>query len=260
MQYVKHLNYINPPTSTGVLAYEDFTFRLNTNRTLPLDSLVFNCSIKNVNFNFRDNTNKVAGKLGLGNGCHSLVHQLGPLINSLPDNPAYFSDLQGLNLAAHCAGRLSPQGNSSGEYVIDIGSAYSLVTSRAYTVLKGALENYFGSFVGYGHIRGGRDEFDFCYERGRREGYNRLPNLTFHFKSFAAGWPSPDLVIRPEGLFALGESIAGKEYFCLAMLSTPIQEGSLTFIGACQQINQRFVYDTNSGKLFLGQENYARTG
>ncbi|CAK9181454.1 unnamed protein product, partial [Ilex paraguariensis] len=164
----------------------------------------------------------------------------------------YFLDLRGISLngrrlnidaAVFALGR----NGSTGGCIIDNGTTYSRLIRPAYEILKRELENHFSRFKNLSRYRSQRGA-NLCYERKKPEGFQNLPSITFHFQGLNA-----DLLVRPWGVFQVVDkyhSSTHREYFCLAMIPGDIK----SVIGAHQQANQRFVYDTKNNQMLFKSE------
>ncbi|KAK9282040.1 hypothetical protein L1049_004952 [Liquidambar formosana] len=100
-------------------------------------------------------------------------------------------------------------------------------------------------------IIGGQSGFDLCFALPDKERFKDLPPVTFHSRD-------ADMKLNPEATYAIGVTGSGQQYFCLAML--PIDFRGLMIIGAFQQTNQRFIFDTSESKLYFGPEDCTRSG
>ncbi|XP_057487315.1 aspartyl protease family protein 2-like [Actinidia eriantha] len=285
-----NISYKGSTSSSGILAQESFAFISSNREAQRVTGLVFGCGIAN-EVTYGDDSNQIAGIMGLGWGKLSFVSQIDsqsdgkfsycllvvnkythrwpetylrfgsdtvirPNLRMTPlkhheQRKSYLLELQGisvnrvrLNINASV---FSLRRDGTGGCIIDTGTPFSRIVSPAYAVLRKSLENYFSRLrnLKYSTHRG----LDLCYKRKKAEGFKKLPTITFHLRN-------GDLVVGAKGSFLVTDKIglSKGEYFCLAMV--PNDSGSV--IGAYQQTNQRFVYDTKGLKLFFGPEDCSR--
>lgn len=278
------LKYGDGALSLGYLAYESFTFDSDRNKTETVKDIVFGCGIKNKGFSESSKYNLVAGNFGLGPGKRSFLRQkqsltLGRFSYCLPpwdtahnftvflrfgaDIPqreglkvtplmtsegfvSYFVKLKGISVGNT---RLDiPQksfarsNNSYGGCIVDTGSSITLMPEPVYEKLKEMLiKNH---FLRYKKTRK-QGIMNLCYLFPRNTGLRDLPSITFHLQD-------ADLVVPPEVGYIYGRTNFGKYYFCLGMSSGNVN--GMTIIGALQQANMRFIFDTVKRKLYFGPE------
>ncbi|XP_074287508.1 aspartic proteinase nepenthesin-1-like [Silene latifolia] len=145
----------------------------------------------------------------------------------------YYPILQGVSVAGRRL-RINPNvfkktdGNNDGT-IIDSGTPLTVITARAFNVLKQAIAEHLNSLGRYHQISQHDLPLELCY-RSWPHNVHELPTVTFHL--FGA-----DMVINPENVFIrTGNPPDG---FCLAMVS---DGGRRTLLGAYQQSNIRFSY------------------
>ncbi|KAM1033163.1 hypothetical protein TB2_036186 [Malus domestica] len=192
---------------------------------------------------FDKDGNKRSGILGLGFGSRSFVTQL----QSAGQSDGRFS---------YCF-RLEPQAGPTPSFLkfgadIEEKPDLSLTALRKYNdaSLHYGIEAVF-SAMGEAIVRKIPSRFpplEPCYEVVNKQAFTRYPWITFHFDNNA------DLNLEYGPTFFVVENESGNMEFCLAILPEP-DNHSLNAIGAFQQINSRFIYDTKGFKLFFGPEN-----
>lgn len=137
--------------------------------------------------------------------------------------------------------------------IIDSGAAFSHIRRAAHDSLLRALE---AVFAGYGdtvkRVPSGDVPFELCYEVLKQEAFQGFPVITFHLQNNA------DIILEAESAFLIGKSTSGTMQFYLAIIPENDPRG-LNAIGAYQQTNYRFIYDTKSYKLFFGAEDCFRS-
>ncbi|KZV43071.1 hypothetical protein F511_04463 [Dorcoceras hygrometricum] len=110
------------------------------------------------------------------------------LLYNLRFSQSYYIDVQGISVGKTRL-KISQrvfQEMHRGQVVpstIDAGIMYSKVVYPAFNVLQTHLENYFSGFSNLRKIEDGLG-FELCYERTKPEGYNNLPDVTFHMRRF----------------------------------------------------------------------------
>lgn len=142
------------------------------------------------------------------------------------------------------------QPDRTGGTVIDSGQPMTTLLKPAYFVLVKGIEAVF-SAMGEAIVRKIPSRFpplEPCYEVVNKHAFTGYPWITFHFDNNA------DLNLEYGATFFVVENESGNLEFCLAILPELDNHG-LNSIGAFQQINSRFIYDTKGFKLFFGPEN-----
>ncbi|KAM1485091.1 hypothetical protein TB1_036027 [Malus domestica] len=260
-----------------------------------IQGLVFGCAIDSNQVSFAGDTNQISGVLGLGFGPRTFVSQLDPLgqsngrfsyclrrerivgpitsylkfgadIQQRPDLSVtglrrfntiayYYINLLGISVNGHMLPippeEFAIRDDGTGGSMIDSGSTFTRISRHAHDVLVSALEAVFAA-SGEGTLRrlpaGEYGPFELCYEVLRPEAFLGFPIITFNLQNNA------NMHVDHEAAFLTGTGASGNLKFCLAMLpeSNPIMP---TSIGAFQQTNYRFIYDTKEFKLYFGPEN-----
>ncbi|ONI10612.1 hypothetical protein PRUPE_4G056900 [Prunus persica] len=143
--------------------------------------------------------------------------------------------------------------DGSGGSIIDSGAAFSHIRRAAHDSLLRALE---AVLAGYGdtvkRVPSGDVPFELWYEVLKQEAFQGFPVITFHLQN------SADIILDAESAFLIGKGTSGNMQFYLAIISENDPRG-LNAIGAYQQTNYRFIYDTKSYKLFFGAEDCFRS-
>ncbi|XP_011079736.2 aspartic proteinase nepenthesin-1-like [Sesamum indicum] len=170
---------------------------------------------------------------------------------------SYRVDVQGISLNKSRL-KINPKvfefknNGSSGGCIIDSGTPYSRIITPAFDILKLELEKYFSRFKNLKRIKANLG-LDLCYERIKPEGFNNLPDLTFHL-----GGSQADFVMKPEAVFEVvppsSRPIKSREYFCLAM----VKNKKMSILGSHQQTNQRIIHDTMNKRLLFYQEDCSK--
>ncbi|KAK6164763.1 hypothetical protein DH2020_001627 [Rehmannia glutinosa] len=135
--------------------------------------------------------------------------------------------------------------------MIDSGTHYSRIVTHAFDVLKLELEKYFSRFKGLKKIKGNLG-LEICYQRSKPDGFNNLPDITFHLQGSDA-----DFVMKAEAAFeVVGRfiPIRLREYFCLAIIRDNVE----SIIGAYQQTNHMIIHDTKNKKLVFYPEDCSK--
>ncbi|KAM1485090.1 hypothetical protein TB1_036027 [Malus domestica] len=283
----------------GYLSSETFSFDSSTGPGREsIQGLVFGCAIDSNQVSFAGDTNQISGVLGLGFGPRTFVSQLDPLgqsngrfsyclrrerivgpitsylkfgadIQQRPDLSVtglrrfntiayYYINLLAISIMG---GRLNippevfmvrPDG--TGRTMIHSGAPFTILIRPAYDVLVAGLEAAF-SVMGEATVR--RIPSDFkplepCHEVANRQAFTGFPWITFHFDNNA------DLNLDALNAFYMVKNEAGNIEFCFAMIPDDNPHG-MTSIGAFQQTNHRFIYDTKGFKLLFGHENCFET-
>lgn len=270
--------------TTGYLASESLTFTSDKNRDVTIRDVVFGCGIKNIGFKESSRTNLVAGNFGLGPGKRSFLIQkkksvtLGrfsyclPPIDAMhkttiflrfggdikqrrglqstplkiyPNMPFYFVELRGISVGKTRVNIpqpvIAPDQQGRGGCIVDSGTTMSLLPPLVYEKLTEVLiKNHLSSYKRTRNM----GILKFCYSFPRNGGIKDLPNITFHLQD-------ADLVMPPRLLYVGGKNVFGR-FFCLAMF--PEDMIGLTVIGAFQQSDTRFIFDTVKQKLYFGPE------
>lgn len=282
------IEYADGARTTGYLASESLTFRSDkNNKSATVQGFVLGCGIKNLNFNESSRTNVVAGNFGMGPGEHSFLRQkksitrgrfsycLPPLsamhrsnvflrfgddikprkglketpLSTDPDFAFYFVELKGISVAEKRVdipesmfARDEREGR--GGCILDSGSAVTIMPPPVYDKVKAMLMK--NHLWGYRRTRNVED-LDSCYLFPRNRGLKDLPNITFHLQG-------ADLELPPRLAYITGKRGSEGRYLCLAMMSMDMDTYGLTVIGAQQQANTRFIFDTMKQKLYFGAE------
>ncbi|XP_048336806.2 aspartic proteinase CDR1 [Ziziphus jujuba] len=279
------VRYVDNSTTHGILATEKFTFGSNNNSTETINNMVFGCGIDNKNFRFaaeQREENQIAGILGLGWGIRSftnqiksqsqgrfsycLMHLLDPHSSSMslrfgadiPISPnmrvtpmfpesrskpegSYYLQLDAITIDMSGLGLLknSSRITHGGKCIIDSGAAISHIDRITYGVLKVELMRVFRR-LNMTRI-GAKEGLDLCYEMpaGRHIGF---PRFKFNLRN-------ADLEVKADGSFIVFNDESGKQVVCLAMLGSKVP--GVSTIGAFQQVDNRFIYDTSQSKLYF---------
>lgn len=280
--------YADTSSSEGILAGETFTFGSNE----AVISLVFGCGYDNKNFSFASSReNEIAGILGMGWGPHSLIQQTksqshgrfsyclvvrfqsgnpNPMFLRFGDDipqrrnlswtpifakrgpiSPYYLFLQGVTMVGSTS---TPPRRIAhiGECIIDSGAAISHIRRETYVALRTEMERFF-SARNFTRVGGDEAGLDLCYKTPRNAREGQFPSVKLNFRG-------ADLELSLYGTYYFGQLASGQDIFCLAMLPTDLGEGRLSIIGSFQQIDHRFIFDTNQYKLYFTPENCASTG
>jgi hypothetical protein len=144
---------------------------------------------------------------------------------------------------------LAIEKDGGGGCVIDCGTLATLLVKPIFDTLHTALADHLSSNQNLKRRIIHKLHKDLCCEELSDDGHcENLPVVTFHFEN--AG-----LDVKPEAVFMFRE-FEGKILFCLSMLS----DDSNTIIGAYQQMEQKFVYDTKAQVLGFGLEDCEKNG
>ncbi|KAL6968446.1 hypothetical protein U1Q18_034249 [Sarracenia purpurea var. burkii] len=246
-----NISYRDNTSSAGILGQETFTFSSSTRGAESVARVVVGCGIGN-KVTYDDNSNQIAGIMGLGWGRLSFVNQIDsqsngkfsyclPVVNKYTQQWPKTYPRFGSNTVIRPNLRVTPlqRNQHRVSYLLDLrGKSLNWKRLNNFTEMRD-LKN-----------RGQRG-LDLCYERKMPEGFKKLPTITFHLQN-------GDLVVQPQGSFLVMDKIglSKGEYFCLAM----VPNASGTVIGAYQQTNLHFVYDSKGLKLFFGPEDCSRDG
>ncbi|KAK7270122.1 hypothetical protein RIF29_23038 [Crotalaria pallida] len=164
---------------------------------------------------------------------------------------SYFVKLEGLGVNDQRlnidSSVFSPSSTGPGGLLLDTGSEISYIVKAAFDVLTKKMDSYFENFERLVTKEGG-----VCYRRmDSNKGFTNIPSLTFYFEGGAK------LDVIPQGTFFYSpkQSPASKETFCLAILPKPY-----SLLGAFQQVNHRFIYNTKSKMLRFGRVDCAKDG
>ncbi|KAK6141326.1 hypothetical protein DH2020_024924 [Rehmannia glutinosa] len=177
-----------------------------------------------------------------------------PLYRRKEKSP-YYVELQGISINKTKL-NISPEvfafkNDDRSGCMIDSGLPYSRIITPAFDKLKLELEKYFSRFKGLKKIKGNLG-LELCYQRSKPEGFNNLPDITFHLQGSQA-----DFVLKAAAAFeVVGRSLPIRfhEYFCLAM----IRENEVSVIGAHQQTNHRIIHDTKNKQLLFYPEDCSK--
>ncbi|KAL3647964.1 hypothetical protein CASFOL_008932 [Castilleja foliolosa] len=260
------IDYSDGAKSFGYLAQETFTFASSDgeNKIEQVKDTVFGCGIRNKGFDESAKDNLVAGNFGLGPGELSFLTQknvvdTGPVfrvgLKSTPllensDSPFHFVNLAGISVG-NTRLDIPPEMLAwsdrldDGGCIVDSGTSLTTLPSAVYKKLRETLiKNHFARYKSEMFAR-----FKLCYHfSSKNETIDDLPDITFHLQD-------SDLVFPPR-LGFITDKCLGKRYFCLAMDSKDTTD--MTVIGAFQQANMRFVFDTVKEKLYFGPEDCSR--
>ncbi|KAI3449543.1 hypothetical protein Pfo_006208 [Paulownia fortunei] len=271
--------YQDGASTHGMLARETFYLRSNTGGLAKIENLEFGCGLHNDMQYGNYKNNKIAGIMGLGWEDISLVKQLSPQIKGkfsycLPvvsgktpstylrfgddivhhknskstplyrknKTSPYYVELQGISLNKTRL-NISPEvfafkNNGKSGCIIDSGTPYSRIITPAFDILKLELEKGFG--------------LELCYQRSKPEGFNKLPDITFHLRGSQA-----DFVMKAQAVFEVVgrfRPIRFREYFCLAM----VRDNMASIIGSHQQTNHRIIHDTKNKRLVFYPEDCSK--
>lgn len=284
------VKYTDGAYSSGILATETFSFlSSSTSQTEKIPRIVFGCGVKNIDPKESD-AYEIAGVFGLGQGDRSFVKQIqkksngrfsyclaSVMENQNPPNmylrfgadikpprdlrttsffkigrfDAYYVKLLDLGVNGKRLG-IDPsvfavRSDGKGGCVVDSGSSFSYIIKAAYEILEKRLKQYFSGLKEF--IRDRTQPERLCYKRNDvLQGFSKIPSVNFYFEG-------AEMDVGPEGTFKR-EVKRGKEVFCLMIEA----DESLSTIGAYQQVNYKFIYDTTSNKLHFGPEDCARNG
>ncbi|PON88105.1 Aspartic peptidase [Trema orientale] len=285
--------YGDNSSSEGILAAETFTFDSDRGADSAVPGLVFGCGSDNKDFKFgTTRENQIAGILGMGWGRHSFVQQIksqsdgrfsyclvaklgtspnpprmflrfGDDVPRRPNlrwtpvfarggpNSPYYLYLQGVTMVGSGSGSPPKRIAHIGECVIDSGAAISHIRRATYAALRVEMARFFlaHNFTKIGSQVG----LDLCYKTPSNARAEQFPSIKLNFRG-------ADLELSLHGTYYFGETESGQDFFCLAMLPADIGEGRLSLIGAFQQIDHRFIFDTNQYKLYFTPEDCATTG
>ncbi|KAJ4822223.1 hypothetical protein Tsubulata_020299 [Turnera subulata] len=281
--------------TSGTLAQETFTFPSPDGPPVAIQNITFGCSTDSRNIIYvlstAPNPNPVSGVLSLGWGPRSFLSQTDALtqgkfsycikknstkpsylkfgrdvtkprnlqttpISQVMPSSSYYMNLKGVSVNGQRLNmsprELEVQRDGSGGCVIDSGSLVSYLKSSVFDVLHAALADHISKNKFLKRVIIHRKHKDLCYEELSPKGRKTLPVVKFHLEE-------ADLEVEPEALFLFRqlrmdlskELRTGKKVFCLAILTNEVKNT----IGAYQQLNQKFVYDTKTKQLSFGPEN-----
>ncbi|KAK4407056.1 Aspartic proteinase nepenthesin-2 [Sesamum angolense] len=226
--------YEDGASTHGVMARETFYLRSNSSGLATVKKLEFGCGLYN-NMQYGNyKNNKIAGIMGLG-----------------WDDPSFAKQL-----SSHSKGKFSyclpVVSKKTPSTYLRFGTPYSRIISPAFDILKLELEKYFSRFKNLKRTKADLG-LDLCYEGIKPEGFNNLPDLTFHL-----GGSQADFVMKPEAVFEVvprpSLPIKSREYFCLAM----VKDKKMSILGSHQQTNQRIIHDTMNKRLLYYQEDCSK--
>ncbi|XP_054801596.1 aspartic proteinase nepenthesin-2-like [Prosopis cineraria] len=286
------VKYVDGAYSSGILAKETFSFpSTSTSQTEAVPGVVFGCGIKNTDPKESADYD-IAGVFGLGQGDRSFVKQiqkhsdgkfsycLTNIMQTHNQNPpprmylrfgadikpptdprtinffkngryeAYFVRLLDLGVNGEPLG-IDPRvfqvgADGKGGCVVDSGSSHSYVIEEAYKMLERKMKQYFSRLPEFERYRGGEGKV--CYRRRNVEGFSKIPGVNWYFEGAR-------MDVSGEGTFRREER-GGKEVFCMMIEA----DQSMTTLGAFQQVNHKFVFDTLSNKLHFGPQDCATNG
>ncbi|EXC34701.1 hypothetical protein L484_020473 [Morus notabilis] len=215
-----------------------------------IKGLVFGCGNDNKNFHFSTSRdNPIAGILAMGWGKHSFAKQIkSQILNRfsycLVPGP-YYLDLRGITIAN------TVKIPHAGECAMDSGAAISHIRRETYVVLSRELEKIFFS-SNLTKIQG-EIGLDLCYKAPSNLRIDQYPRIKLNFRN-------ADLDISIHGTYIFEETESGQRLFCLAMMPTDMGQGKLSIIGAFQQVDHRFIFDTRAYNLYFAPKDCAASG
>ncbi|KAK6141325.1 hypothetical protein DH2020_024923 [Rehmannia glutinosa] len=282
-----NVRYLDSTSSSGVLASENFVFSSDVGKIEVVRNLVFGCGVNNMK-NYGNNSNKIAGIMGLGWGSYSILSQANsitegkfsyclPAINKYThewpntylrfgrdiikrvnlsvtpllrnkDQKVYHLVLQGISINSKKL-KISDQDFR----LKNDGSGGCIIDSgtpfsRLIRPAYVALEKALKSY-----FWGRRNLKPFKGPKGFELCYERKrPKGYKDLPSMTFHFKNANLVVRPEALFLVMDKISSVkgEYFCLAILPSD----AISVLGSYQQTNHRFIYDTKQKHLLFGED------
>ncbi|KAL2238942.1 UNVERIFIED_CONTAM: Aspartyl protease 25 [Sesamum indicum] len=277
-----NIKYLDNTSSSGILATENFVFNSTFGKMEVLKNLVYGCGIDNRK-NYGNNSNQIAGIMGLGWGSYSIFSQANSLTESrfsycLPAISKYTQKWPntylrfGNDAVKQSSSSTTPLLRINDQKVYHVVLQGISVNSKTLNVsdrdfrLRG--DGSGGCIIDSGtpfsrlikpayvvlektlkRYFWGQRNLELCYERKNAQGFKNLPSMTFHLKN-------ADLVVLPEALFLVMDKISSVkgEYICLAILPSDF----ISVIGSYQQTNQRLIYNTKQQQLLFSPENCSK--
>ncbi|KAL0435831.1 UNVERIFIED_CONTAM: putative aspartic protease [Sesamum radiatum] len=286
-----NVRYLDNTSSSGVLASENFVFNSNVGKMEVLKNLVYGCGVDNRK-NYGNNSNQIAGIMGLGWGSYSILSQANSLTEGrfsycLPAISKYTQKWP--NTYLRFGNDAVKPSNSSTTPLLRINDqkVYHLVlqgisvNSKKLNVsdrdfrLRG--DGSGGCIIDSGtpfsrlvkpayvvlekalkrYFWGQRNLKPYKGPKGLELCYERKKAEGFkNLPSMTFHLKNADLVVRPEALFLVMDKISSDkgEYICLAILPSDF----ITVIGSYQQTNQRLIYNTKQQQLLFSPENCSK--
>ncbi|CAK7339347.1 unnamed protein product [Dovyalis caffra] len=273
--------------TSGTLGTETLTLSSSNGKLEALKDIILGFSTDTRNSKYAllttmNISNPVSGVLGLGRGPQSFLAQIDSLSDGKfsycikenntqntylrfgkdvrpPKNPqttklvqaktspAYYVNLLGISVNGVKLNisktDFDLKSDGSGGCVLDSGTMVSLLVMPAFDTLHKALESNLSSNPHLKRVIIHPKHKDLCYKELSPEGRKQIPTVKFHLEN-------ADLEISPGSLFLSGIVPSGDNIICLAILGTP----SRNAIGAFQQKDHKFVYDTKAQVLSFGPE------
>lgn len=286
-----NVRYLDSSSSFGILAYENFSIGSDSRQSKVVKNLVFGCGVDNRK-SYGNNSNQIAGIMGLGWGSHSILSQadsltlgrfsycLPPITNNTNKWPITYLRF-GRDVMNRSSLRVTPLLRVADQKVyhvvlqgISINSKRLSLSDRDFR-LRG--DGSGGCIIDSGtpfsrlikpayevlekalkkHFWGHRNLKPYKGPKGLELCYERLKAEGYkNLPSLTFHFKNSDLVIRAEAVFLMmGKmSLTKGEYFCLAILPSDV----ISVLGSYQQTNQRFIYDTKQNQLLFGPDDCSR--
>ncbi|KAL0459618.1 UNVERIFIED_CONTAM: Aspartyl protease AED3 [Sesamum latifolium] len=286
-----NVRYLDNTSSSGVLASENFVFNSNVGRMEVLKNLVYGCGVDNRK-NYGNNSNQIAGIMGLGWGSYSILSQANSLTEGrfsycLPAISKYTQKWPntylrfGNDAVKRSNSSTTPLLRINDQKVyhvvlqgISINSKKLNVSDRDFR-LRG--DGSGGCIIDSGtpfsrlikpayivlekalkrYFWGQRNLKPYKGPKGLELCYERKKAEGFkNLPSMTFHLKNADLVVPPEALFLVMDKISSVkgEYVCLAILPSDF----ISVIGSYQQTNQRLIYNTKQQQLLFSPENCSK--
>ncbi|KAI3449542.1 hypothetical protein Pfo_006207 [Paulownia fortunei] len=279
-----NVRYLDSTSSSGILASENFAFTSDVGQMEFVKNLIFGCGVDNRK-SYGNNSNQIAGIMGLGWGSYSILSQANsltegkfsyclPAINKYTqkwpntylrfgrdivkrtnlsvtpllrnkDQKVYHVILQGISINSK---KLSI---SDQDFRLrSDGSGGCIIDSGTpfSRLIKPAYIVLEKALKGY--FWGQRNLKPYKGPKGFELCYERKKAQGYkNLPSMTFHFKNANLVVRAEALFLVMDKISSVkgEYFCLAILPSDF----ISVLGSYQQTNQRFIYDTKQKQLLF---------
>ncbi|GER29152.1 eukaryotic aspartyl protease family protein [Striga asiatica] len=243
-----------------ILSSDSFTLPLRNKSSTTFTNMIFGCA---------DRSNIFSGILGLNMEPYSLIKQLGEnakgrysyclhqghgllrfgddipqvtkyykttkILNPLTDE--MYVGLTDISVAGKRLG-LSPgmvSDVNNGGILMDTGTRFTVLKRRAYETVTQAFASYYDGMLKRVKV----PRWGLCYKRNSSMKSN--VSMTFHLQG--ADYVTSDMFV----------DLLGGSVMCLAL-----QESDVPILGAVQQLNKRFIFDTNKNVMMFADEDCAK--
>ncbi|KAK9691784.1 hypothetical protein RND81_09G220000 [Saponaria officinalis] len=272
----------------GYLGLDTFSFNDTQGETNYFTNVAFGCGIRNHEFEFGSAAgNVIAGIFGLGIGPRSIMTQLSTEIKGRfsycikPDQGTstilYGDDAQIIGddarkvqtIAMNSEARyhvylaaitvdgsrlaidptvfeLDAQDFTRG-FFIDPGATFTVITNTAHMELDGAVQTFFREKYQWDPLPSDAYMFDLCYDKVPDATKGQYyPSIVFNFIKAPGDTGEVQLELDSKNVFG---NFVNKDGFCLQILPTANSSDGPSILGAFQQRNLQFLFDTDAQLL-----------